>query len=157
MKKHIPFPYLFRNPFIRFVAAVPLRFLASVVFVVRHRHGTPFVVQGTRAPRRGRTPSCFSGRSTFASSDATCWQYKGCYNETDSIHPLQFKILPSLTEDTNNENCQSACLAAGYLMSGTADAYNCWCDNKLNPKSNKPLESYCNVHCNTVASEACGG
>lgn len=93
----------------------------------------------------------------FASSDANCWQYKGCYNETDSIHPLQFKILPSLTEDTNNENCQSACLAAGYLMSGTADAYNCWCDNTLNPKSNKLLESYCNVPCNTVTSEICGG
>jgi WSC domain len=93
----------------------------------------------------------------FAASDANCWQYKGCYNETDSIHPLQFKILPSLTEDTNNENCQSACLAAGYLMSGTADAYNCWCDNTLNAKSNKLLESYCNVPCNTVTSETCGG
>jgi len=91
------------------------------------------------------------------SSDATCWQYKGCYNETDTIHPLQFKILPSLTEDTNNENCQSACLAAGYLMSGTADAYNCWCDNTLNAKSNKIAESYCNVPCNTVTSETCGG
>jgi WSC domain len=94
---------------------------------------------------------------SFPSSDANCWQYKGCYNETDSIHPLQFKILPSLTEDTNNENCQSACLAAGYLMSGTADAYNCWCDNTLNARSNKIAESYCNVPCNTVTSETCGG
>lgn len=91
------------------------------------------------------------------SSDANCWQYKGCYNETDTIHPLQFKILPSLTDDTNNENCQSACLAAGYLMSGTADVSNCWCDNTLNPKSNKIAESYCNQPCNTVTSETCGG
>ncbi|KAE9364805.1 hypothetical protein N431DRAFT_474375 [Stipitochalara longipes BDJ] len=94
---------------------------------------------------------------SLPSSDATCWQYKGCYNETDAIHPLQFKILPSLTEDTNNENCQSACLAAGYLMSGTADAFNCWCDNTLNPRSNKIAESYCNVACNTVTTETCGG
>jgi len=93
----------------------------------------------------------------LASSDATCWQYQGCYNETDAIHPLQFKILPSLTEDTNNENCQSACLAAGYLMSGTADASNCWCDNKLNQLSNKIADSYCNVACNTVTTETCGG
>lgn len=94
---------------------------------------------------------------TSAASAANCWQYKGCYNETDSIHPLQFKILPSLTEDTNNENCQSACLAAGYLLSGTADAFNCWCDNVMNPKSNKLLESYCNDPCDTVTTETCGG
>jgi hypothetical protein len=92
-----------------------------------------------------------------ASSDATCWQCKGCYNETASIQPLQFKILPPLIEDTNNENCQSACLAAGHLVSGTADAYNCWCDNTLNAKSNKLLESFCNVPCDTVTSEMCGG
>jgi hypothetical protein len=59
-------------------------------------------------------------------------------------HPLQFKILPSLTEDTNNGNCQSACLATGYLLLGTADAFNCWCDNVMNLKFNKLLESYCN-------------
>jgi hypothetical protein len=90
-------------------------------------------------------------------SSATCWEYKGCYNETDSIHPLQFKILPSLTEDTNNENCQSACLAAGYIMSGTADEFNCWCDNSISPRSNKIAESYCNLACNTVTTETCGG
>jgi hypothetical protein len=42
-------------------------------------------------------------------------------------------------------------------MSGNADASDCWCDNKLNPASNKIAESYCNVACNTVTTETCGG
>jgi hypothetical protein len=42
-------------------------------------------------------------------------------------------------------------------MSGTADAYNCWYDNAISSRSNKIAESYCNVPCNTVTTETCGG
>ncbi|PMD29598.1 hypothetical protein L207DRAFT_642351 [Hyaloscypha variabilis F] len=148
----IPVLSVSRKSFIRFVVAC---FVYSFLFVCIAM--APSLSLKALALLAVALPIVSAIEVAVVSSDATCWQYQGCYNETDTIHPLQFKILPSLTEDTNIENCQSACLAAGYLMSGNADASDCWCDNKLNPASNKIAESYCNVACNTVTTETCGG
>ena len=116
--------------------AITHLFFCFVSLFCLNRHGTPIINEGPNLPRR-EYPRPNSLRSKLLTIQRLLQRNR-------PHHPLQFKILPSLTEDTNNGNCQSACLATGYLLPGTADAFNCWCDNVMNLKSNKLLKSYCN-------------
>ena len=78
-------------------------------------------------------PSVVSALPAPQDSGTACsgWTYIGCYLDTDDNHTLSVQVIPSTTEDTTIENCQAACLAQGYTISGAEFGYECWCDSAI--------------------------
>lgn len=59
----------------------------------------------------------------------------------------------------SHENCQAACSALGYILSGTEYSGECWCDSILN-NGGQPApdgNALCNMPCNGNTTQHCGG
>ena len=81
--------------------------------------------------------------------------YLGCYYDGSG------RQLKQEYDNSTNENgwCQSNCLAAGYIFSGTEYHTECWCGNAPPSASKFTAESlkYCSYACPGDDTQACGG
>jgi hypothetical protein len=58
------------------------------------------------------------------------------------------------------ENCQTTCLAAGYVLAGVEYSQECWCDNIFEDGATSPLApaaAACTMNCRGNETEMCGG
>ncbi|KAL9085044.1 MAG: hypothetical protein Q9165_007785 [Trypethelium subeluteriae] len=84
--------------------------------------------------------------------------YLGCYADTLPTRLLPYEPYVDTTNNTNQE-CQSACLKAGYTFAGTEYNQECWCGHNAPPGSQFHPESddRCTFSCPGDVSQACGG
>ncbi|KAJ9092947.1 hypothetical protein QFC19_008545 [Naganishia cerealis] len=93
------------------------------------------------------------------SSSTSGWGYLGCYTDNTASRTLRF--AQNLGGQNNHENCQAACLKAGYQYSGTEYTAECYCDSTISNGGAKAAdgETGCNMPCQvpTLATDKCGG
>ncbi len=82
------------------------------------------------------------------------WTYQGCW-----IDGAQGRILPYQVPDSQSNSpavCANACLAAGYNVSGTEYAVQCFCGNAIYNGGVKTADSDCSTACPGDPSQMCG-
>ncbi|KUJ17428.1 uncharacterized protein LY89DRAFT_53229 [Mollisia scopiformis] len=92
-----------------------------------------------------------------AQNDECSWTSLGCFTHESDTPVLRYAVVPSTTSDTNFENCEAACAAQNYPVSGVEDGFNCWCDVAVQGGATPKSASYCNSPCYGDPSEICGG
>ncbi|KAG4435070.1 hypothetical protein IFR05_009460 [Cadophora sp. M221] len=89
---------------------------------------------------------------------AATWVYQGCY--TVAARTLTVNVgVQGGPAAMSHENCQAACFALGYILSGTEYSAECWCDTILN-NGGQPApdgNALCSMPCNGNATQHCGG
>jgi hypothetical protein len=105
------------------------------------------------------TTSATASASAPVSSSTSQWEYLGCY--TDNVNTRTLRFGMDVGGQNNHENCQAACLKAGYAYSGTEYTAECYCDSVISNGGVKAAdgEAGCNMKCQatTPANEICGG
>ncbi|KAK4237144.1 glyoxal oxidase [Achaetomium macrosporum] len=82
------------------------------------------------------------------------WTYQGCW-----IDGKQGRILPHQIPDSQANSpavCANACAAAGYSISGTEYAVQCFCGNAIYNGGAKTADSDCSVACPGDPAQKCG-
>ncbi|KAK4158470.1 putative fungistatic metabolite [Chaetomidium leptoderma] len=82
------------------------------------------------------------------------WTYQGCW-----IDGKQGRILPYQVTDSQTNSqaaCANACAAAGYSISGTEYAVQCFCGKAIYNGGVKTAESDCSTSCPGAPSQKCG-
>lgn len=84
----------------------------------------------------------------------TGWSYQGCWVDgvTGRILPYQAPDSQTLTQ----QSCAALCKAAGYTISGTEWAQQCFCGNQIVNGGVKTTETECNTPCSGNSAEMCG-
>lgn len=88
------------------------------------------------------------------------WLTLGCYSDSVGARVLQNEgIVQGGPANMTIENCEAACLAAGYILAGVEYSGECYCDSKLRNGGATATDGYaqCTMTCNGNASERCGG
>lgn len=82
------------------------------------------------------------------------WSYHGCW-----IDGAQGRILPHQLPDSQTntqESCAHACAAAGYTISGTEYAVQCFCGNAIYNGGEQTDDSDCSTPCPGNPDQKCG-
>ncbi len=82
------------------------------------------------------------------------WTYQGCW-----IDGNQGRILPYQAPDSQTNSpaaCANACLEAGYTVSGTEYAVQCFCGNAIYNGGVETAESDCSTACPGAPAQICG-
>ncbi|KAH6634407.1 glyoxal oxidase-like protein [Chaetomium sp. MPI-SDFR-AT-0129] len=82
------------------------------------------------------------------------WSYQGCW-----IDGKAGRILPYQVPDSQANSpavCAAACLAAGYIISGTEYGVQCFCGNAIYNGGAKTADSDCSSACPGAPSQKCG-
>ncbi|KAL5323613.1 hypothetical protein ACEPPN_008152 [Leptodophora sp. 'Broadleaf-Isolate-01'] len=91
---------------------------------------------------------------------AATWIYQGCYTDSVAARTLSVNVgVQGGPAAMSHENCQAACSALGYILSGTEYSGECWCDSILN-NGGQPApdgNALCNMPCNGNTTQHCGG
>lgn len=88
------------------------------------------------------------------------WSTLGCY--TDSVQSRTLTVGMNVVGGAQNmtiENCQAACNAANYNISGVEYSGECYCDNSFQNGGGPAPDgnAKCNMPCNGNSNEICGG
>ncbi|KAI5866960.1 putative glyoxal oxidase [Durotheca rogersii] len=85
------------------------------------------------------------------------WTHIGCYTDRGDGQALKISA-PVPSSRMNTKACTAACRAAGYILAGTKNGGECYCDNALaNSAKRTDGNGSCNVPCKADSSETCGG
>lgn len=104
--------------------------------------------------------------STSLSTSATTtapfigWVTLGCYSDSVGARVLQNEgIVQGGPSNMTVENCEAACLAAGYILAGVEYSGECYCDSTIRNGGATATDGYaqCTMTCNGNATEKCGG
>lgn len=105
------------------------------------------------------TTSSTASATTPVPSSASQWEYLGCY--TDNVNTRTLRYALDVGGKNSHENCQAACLKAGYAYSGTEYTAECFCDSVISSGGAKAAdgEAGCNMPCqaSTITTDRCGG
>ena len=82
------------------------------------------------------------------------WDYQGCWIDGNQGRILQYQVPDSQTNSP--AACANACLAAGYTVSGTEYAVQCFCGNAVHNGGVKTADSDCNAACPGAPGQICG-
>ena len=82
------------------------------------------------------------------------WDYQGCWIDGNQGRILQYQVPDSQTNSP--AACANACLAAGYTVSGTEYAVQCFCGNAVYNGGVKTADSDCNTACPGAPGQICG-
>ena len=98
----------------------------------------------------------FGVKSTIAPK----WSTLGCY--TDSVQARTLSVGMAVAGGAANmtiENCQDACHASKYALSGVEYSQECYCDNALKNGGGPAPDgdALCDMSCNGDPTETCGG
>jgi hypothetical protein len=81
------------------------------------------------------------------------YSYIGCFLENNPGRQLSTKVYAN--DSNTNEQCISACSAAGWLFAATQYHNECWCGNAIPIQGDN--EQDCNFPCSGNGNETCGG
>lgn len=104
--------------------------------------------------------------STTVSTSATIttpfvgWLTLGCYSDSVGARVLQNEgIVQGGPANMTVENCEAACLAAGYILAGVEYSAECYCDSAIRNGGATATDGYaqCTMTCNGNTTEQCGG
>ncbi|KAK1487356.1 WSC domain-containing protein [Colletotrichum tamarilloi] len=89
------------------------------------------------------------------------YQWVGCFQDTSSAgRNLQTSVNTADQQKTNTlQQCQTLCLAKGYILSGVQYHQECWCGGSIKTPSTYRSESLnlCTFDCTGDDTQACGG
>lgn len=88
------------------------------------------------------------------------WLTMGCYSDSVAARVLQNEgIVEGGPANMTVENCEAACLAAGYILAGVEYSAECYCDSAIRNGGATATDGYaqCTMTCNGNATEQCGG
>lgn len=88
------------------------------------------------------------------------WLTLGCYSDSVGARVLQNEgIVQGGPANMTVENCEAACLAAGYILAGVEYSDECYCDSTLRNGGATATDGYaqCTMTCNGNSTEKCGG
>jgi len=102
-------------------------------------------------------PSTTAYPITSATPESSTWKSLGCYVDNVNGRALPSQVTPS--GSLTVESCQTACLAAGYILAGVESGSQCFCNMQVvnggGPASDG--NAGCNMQCNGNSAETCGG
>ncbi|KXN82709.1 Putative fungistatic metabolite [Leucoagaricus sp. SymC.cos] len=88
------------------------------------------------------------------SIDNGAWVYQGCYTDSVSartlINPVNVPLGVTAT------TCASACQSLGYAFAGVETGRECWCDNTINPPTQRVSDNDCRQICDADVQQYCG-
>ncbi|KAL2168473.1 hypothetical protein VTG60DRAFT_7209 [Thermothelomyces hinnuleus] len=106
-------------------------------------------------------PSSTTGAGSTSSSSVPAatgfpegWSYQGCW-----IDGKQGRILPHQLPDSQTNSraaCANACAEAGYTVSGTEYAVQCFCGDAIHNGGVETDEADCSTPCPGAPNEKCG-
>ncbi len=103
-------------------------------------------------------PSSTAASSTSAAPVPTGlpagWTYQGCWIDGKNGRILPYQVPDSQTNSP--AQCANACLAAGYTISATEYAVQCFCGNAIYNGGAKTAESDCSTACPGAPTQKCG-
>ncbi|KAF9464508.1 WSC domain-containing protein [Collybia nuda] len=83
------------------------------------------------------------------------WIYQGCY--TDTISQRTLRVPVNIPVGVNAASCTAACQSlGGYTIAGMEVGHECWCDNVINPPTQRVSDSDCRMVCSADHTEYCG-
>ncbi|TDZ35465.1 WSC domain-containing protein [Colletotrichum spinosum] len=89
------------------------------------------------------------------------YQWVGCFQDTSNLgRNLQASVNTADQQKTNTlQQCQTICLARGYILSGVQYHQECWCGGNVKNPSTYRDESLnlCTFDCTGDDTQACGG
>ncbi|KAF9448413.1 copper radical oxidase [Macrolepiota fuliginosa MF-IS2] len=85
------------------------------------------------------------------------WVSLGCWTDAVNGAPRSLANAMNTNGPVDIETCTTACFNAGFHLSGTEFAGECYCDNALNAVSTKAADTDCNMVCVGNNTEFCGG
>ncbi|OHF03550.1 WSC domain-containing protein [Colletotrichum orchidophilum] len=89
------------------------------------------------------------------------YQWVGCFLDTSSAgRNLQVSVNTAAQQTTNTlQQCQTLCLAKGYILSGVQYHQECWCGGSIKNPSTYTDDSLnlCTFDCTGDDTQACGG
>lgn len=91
---------------------------------------------------------------------APAWSSLGCYTDSVGARTLTYGMpVPGGAANMTQENCQAACLANNYNISGVEYSQECYCDNQFRNGGGPAPDGNagCNMNCNGNTYEVCGG
>ncbi|ETN45954.1 uncharacterized protein HMPREF1541_00136 [Cyphellophora europaea CBS 101466] len=88
------------------------------------------------------------------------WAPLGCYTDSVTARTLSVGMpVPGGPANMTQENCQQACFASNYNISGVEYSQECYCDNQYRNGGGPAADGTagCNMNCNGNTDEVCGG
>ncbi len=109
--------------------------------------------------RNGTPPPSSTAAATTTAGPAPTglpagWTYQGCWLDGKNGRILPYQVPDIATNSP--AKCANACLAAGYSISGTEYAVQCFCGNAIYNGGTTVAESQCSTACPGSPSEKCG-
>ncbi len=113
--------------------------------------------------RNGTPPPSSSAAATTAATTTTGpaptglpagWTYQGCWLDGKNGRILPYQVPDSTANSP--ATCANACLAAGYTISGTEYAVQCFCGNAIYNGGVTVADTDCSTACPGAPSQKCG-
>ncbi|TFK62477.1 WSC-domain-containing protein [Pluteus cervinus] len=83
------------------------------------------------------------------------WDYDGCFTDSTSARTLAVPV--NIPGGVTPESCTAACQALGsYSYAGLEIGRECWCDNAVNPPTQRVSDADCRMVCDSNHEEYCG-
>ncbi|KAJ9138967.1 Copper radical oxidase [Coniochaeta hoffmannii] len=103
----------------------------------------------------GTTSSTLSTSTTATGTGFPAgWSYQGCYVDGVNGRILSYQAPDSQT--LTQQSCATLCANAGYTISGTEWAQQCFCGNTIINGGVKGAEADCNTPCTGNKNQMCG-
>lgn len=82
------------------------------------------------------------------------WVYQGCY--TDSVGARTLINPVNVPLGVTASTCVAACQSLGFAFAGVETGRECWCDNEINPPTQRVSDNDCRQICDADIEQYCG-
>ncbi|KAH8891152.1 glyoxal oxidase like protein [Thozetella sp. PMI_491] len=112
---------------------------------------TSVSISTSTLPSTSTLATSIAGLSDFPAG----WSAQGCWVDSLQSRSLPFQLPDS--QNLTNAGCAQACVARGYIISGTEWYSQCFCGNAIYFGNSKTPDSDCNTPCSGNSKDMCGG
>ncbi|KAF8061800.1 WSC domain-containing protein [Lyophyllum atratum] len=92
---------------------------------------------------------------TVANVNGDSWAYQGCFIDSTTRRTLAVPV--NIPGGVTAQSCTSACQSlGGYTYAGMESGHECWCDNAINPPTQRVSDNDCRMVCDANHAQYCG-